>query len=41
MESYVCYGKLEYIVPFFVVMVEDVDHSDNGEGYMLIVLYQH
>ena len=34
-------AKLEYIVPFFVVTVEDIDHSGDGEGYMLIILYQH
>ena len=41
MESPVCYGKLEYIVSVFVVMVEDIDRSRNGEGYVLIVLYQY
>ena len=41
MESLVCYGELKYIVSFFVVTVKDIDCSGDGEGYMLIILYQY
>ena len=41
MKSCICYGILEYVIPFFVVTVEDVNYSGDGEGYMLIIPYQH
>ena len=41
MESPICYGKLKYIVPVFIVMVESINRSGDGEGDMLIISYQY
>ena len=41
MESPVRYGELKYIVSFFVVTVEDINCSGNGEWDMLIIPYQY
>ena len=41
MESPVRYGELKYIVPIFIVTVEDIDCSGDGEGDMLIIPYQY
>ena len=41
MESLICYGELKDVVPVFIMMVESVDRSGNGEGDVLIVSYQY